>query len=264
MTELRWVLLALGILVVTGVYVWGRGLFLRNRLARQRRRGREEPHISLEADLLAEPGSLSDEGVRWESLEPVDSAFPEAASESEPSAAFAEPSRRAQKRSHKEAAEKTAARSAKAAATPAPKPAVKRIPDKVITIRFIPKSHELDGAEAVRALRAAGLEHGRYGIFHMPGSSEGDEPLFSVASLTEPGSFDLTKLGAIAGMSFFVALPGPADPVEAFDSMVGAARSLAVDLEADLFDERGSSWSIQRERYVREELIRYRHQHAHH
>jgi len=27
-----------------------------------------------------------------------------------------------------------------------------------------------------------------------------------------------------------------------------------------LHDERGSSWSVQRERYVREEIIEYRHQ----
>jgi FtsZ-interacting cell division protein ZipA len=42
--------------------------------------------------------------------------------------------------------------------------------------------------------------------------------------------------------------------------MVQTARSLAHDLEAELHDEKGSSWSIQRERYVREEIIRYRHQ----
>jgi cell division protein ZipA len=85
--------------------------------------------------------------------------------------------------------------------------------------------------------------------------------LFSVASLTEPGTFDLDNLGAISGMSLFVVLPGGIDPVECFDAMVETARSLAHRLDADLLDERGSSWSIQRERYLREELIRYRHQH---
>jgi hypothetical protein len=42
--------------------------------------------------------------------------------------------------------------------------------------------------------------------------------------------------------------------------MVETARRLSVELAADLFDERGSSWSSQRERYLREELIEYRHQ----
>ncbi|MDX1436372.1 MAG: cell division protein ZipA C-terminal FtsZ-binding domain-containing protein, partial [Anaerolineales bacterium] len=39
--------------------------------------------------------------------------------------------------------------------------------------------------------RSAGLKHGRYGIFHMHSNELDDEPMFSVASLTEPGSFDL-------------------------------------------------------------------------
>jgi len=111
-------------------------------------------------------------------------------------------------------------------------------------------------------LRAAGLRHGRYGIFHKHASPLEDTPLFSVANLTEPGSFDLTRLAdtTIPGMSFFMVLPGTGDPVERFDLMIETARSLARELDADLHDEKGSSWSIQRERYIREEIIAYRHQ----
>jgi len=42
--------------------------------------------------------------------------------------------------------------------------------------------------------------------------------------------------------------------------MIETARALSVQLKAELRDERGSSWSIQRERYLREEIIEYRHQ----
>ena len=136
-------------------------------------------------------------------------------------------------------------------------------PDRIITVRFIPKEKQLSAEKVVLALRSAGLQHGRYGIFHRLGENGDDEPHFSVASLTEPGSFDLTNLGgSISGMSFFMVLPGDGDPVARFDSMVETARLLAHDLDAELHDERGSSWSIQRERYVREEIIEYRHQHA--
>jgi cell division protein ZipA len=137
-------------------------------------------------------------------------------------------------------------------------------PDRIVTIRFIPKSRQLSTEKAILALRAAGLQHGRYGIFHRLSDSDADDALFSVASLMEPGSFDLTNLGTstIPGMSFFLVLPGDGDPVARFDMMVETARSLAHDLDAELHDEHGSSWSIQRERYVREEIIEYRHQHA--
>jgi cell division protein ZipA len=132
-------------------------------------------------------------------------------------------------------------------------------PDRIVALRLVPRGAELPAERAVAALRNAGLEHGRYAIFHRQFDTNREG--FSVASLTEPGSFDLDHLdGTIAGLSFFVVLPGKGDPVSRFDAMVETARALSVELAADLFDERGSSWSSQRERYLREELIEYRHQ----
>ena len=60
-------------------------------------------------------------------------------------------------------------------------------------LRLIPRDEELPAERAVTALRNAGLEHGRYAIFHrqLGANREG----FSVASLTEPGSFDVDHLG---------------------------------------------------------------------
>jgi len=140
---------------------------------------------------------------------------------------------------------------------PAPrKPAA---PERVITLRLIPRGNdELSAERTVVALTRAGLKHGRYGIFHREDVT--GEAAFSVASLTEPGTFDLADLHetTIAGLSFFVVLPGNGDPVARFDAMVETARALSVELAADLHDERGSSWSVQRERYLREEIIEYR------
>lgn len=134
-------------------------------------------------------------------------------------------------------------------------------PDRVIALRLVPQAGELDAEAVVKALLEADLEHGRYDIFHRldPGSKE---PVFSVASLTEPGTFDLDNLegATLAGVTMFMVLPGVGDPVSRFDAMVLTARSLAVTLAGELYDERGSSWSVQRERYVREEVIEYRHQ----
>ena len=142
-------------------------------------------------------------------------------------------------------------------------PTTSSAPKKVITVRLVPRTgDELRAELAVLALRKAGLQHGRYGIFHYPLEEDPQEPEFSVASLIEPGSFDLTSLKetTLPGMSFFMVLPGAGDPVSRFDRMVAVARTLTLSLSAELFDERGSSWSIQRERYVREEIIEYRHQ----
>lgn len=147
------------------------------------------------------------------------------------------------------------------AAEPARRRSSHAAPDRVITLRLIPRGDdELSTERAVVALTGAGLKHGKYAIFHREGVD--GEPAFSVASLTEPGTFDLANLRdtTIAGLTFFVVLPGIGDPVARFDAMVETARALSVELAADLHDERGSSWSVQRERYLREEIIEYRHQ----
>ena len=84
-------------------------------------------------------------------------------------------------------------------------------PKKVVTVRFVPRSGaELRVESAVLALREAGLQHGRYGIFHYPVEEDEHEAAFSVASLVEPGSFDLTNLkeATLPGMSFFMVASG--------------------------------------------------------
>jgi len=135
--------------------------------------------------------------------------------------------------------------------------------ERIIALRLVAQvSKTLDGESVVLAMRDKGLRHGRHGIFHRYDGDSNDRECFSVASLTEPGSFDLSALknSKLPGISFFMVLPSVADEVEVFDDMVRTARELAQELEADLLDERGSSWSYQRERYVREEIIQFRHQ----
>ena len=136
------------------------------------------------------------------------------------------------------------------------------LPDKIVTIRILSRAGSPFLAEnLVLALRNAGLRHGRFGIFHCQESETDDTPVFSVASLTEPGSFDLTRVhtDVYQGVSLFLGLPGPVDGVRAFESMVSAAKAVAKQLDGNLVDEHGSTLSVQRERYLREEVIQFQH-----
>ena len=147
---------------------------------------------------------------------------------------------------------------------PSPEPARprRRSPEKVVTLRIVCRHEDdMSAEDAVLAMKRIGLVHGRYGIFHWLADDGAEEPLFSVASLTEPGSFDLENLQGVntPGLSLFMVLPGSGDPVARFDLMIQLARDLAEDLDGILLDERGSSWSIQRERYIREEIIQFHH-----
>lgn len=133
-------------------------------------------------------------------------------------------------------------------------------PEKVVTLRMVAGNRgSLAGDELVLALREAGMRHGKFGIFHRYRDDDETKIIFSAASLVEPGSFDLANLNEqrLPGISLFLVLPGPIDGAEAFDSMMTTARELAAALNAELLDESGSTLSIQRERYLREEIIQY-------
>ena len=134
---------------------------------------------------------------------------------------------------------------------------------KIVAIRLMARdSGGFAADELILALREHGLKHGQFGIFHRPDPEDEDQTEFSVASLVEPGSFDLSRLKKdyYPGVSIFLALPGPADGVEAFDGMVNTARALAKQLDGELLDEQGSTLSLQRQRYLREEVVQFQHQ----
>lgn len=133
---------------------------------------------------------------------------------------------------------------------------------KIVTLRLIARDGgSFNGDELILSMRGIGLRHGKFGIFHRYDGNDEERTVFSAASLVEPGSFDLANIKEqeIPGISVFLVLPGPVEGVEAFDSMMESARTLAQTLDAELLDESGSSLSIQRERYMREEIIQYQH-----
>ena len=236
MWELRWVLLALGIVLIAGVWIWS-GRSSRDSGKSKKTAGsgqrRAAPEDQTEADTEA-----PSEGMSTTSVEAA------AEDEEEPENAAGDSG---EETVHAQgAAEQLAAGKADPI-------------DRVITIRCQTKEGNVSVEQVVLALRAAGLVHGQYDIFHRQAEDAESEPVFSVANLTEPGSFDLTRASesTTAGITLFMVLPGQGDAVERFDMMTLAARELAGELDAELYDESGSFWSIQRERYVRDEVILY-------
>ena len=135
-------------------------------------------------------------------------------------------------------------------------------PQKIVTVRIVAREKKsFAGDELILSMRGIGLRHGKFGIFHRYDGNDEGKTVFSAASLVEPGSFDLQNIQGqkIPGISLFLVLPGPIDSVEAFDLMLAAARTLTQSLDGELLDESGSTLSIQRERYLREEIIQFQH-----
>lgn len=133
---------------------------------------------------------------------------------------------------------------------------------KIVTLRLVAKQQAaFAGDELALGLRGIGMRHGKFGIFHQYDGTNEKQSVFCAASLVEPGSFDLVNLKEqqIPGISLFMVLPGPVEGAQAFDLMIKAARALSQTLNAELLDESGSTLSIQRERYLREEIIQFEH-----
>jgi cell division protein ZipA len=131
--------------------------------------------------------------------------------------------------------------------SPAAEPLPPPPEEKIVTLRLAaPPLERFDGRELVDALRAAGLEHGKFSIFHKVAPN--GATLMSVASLVEPGTFDLDRIEAqrFPGVSLFAVLPGPMEAGATLDMMVGIARDLAARLRGVVQDERGAPMSPQK------------------
>lgn len=112
--------------------------------------------------------------------------------------------------------------------------------EQFFVINVVSKTREgFAGSELIPAFLAAGLRFGEMSIFHRHEHSNGQgRLLFSVASLFEPGTFDLDNIENICtpGLSFFMCLPGPTNPLAAFNMMAQTAKRIAEALDGELRD----------------------------
>jgi len=124
-----------------------------------------------------------------------------------------------------------AARDEAAAAAPANGPA------RVIALSVMARHGTISGIRLRKAFTEQQLSYGPMSIYHR---LDGEETLFSVANLVAPGTFDQTTLDGFAspGLALFLTVPGPRDPVAAFDAMRATAEGLARRLDAELCDTR--------------------------
>ncbi|HET7202163.1 MAG TPA: cell division protein ZipA [Steroidobacteraceae bacterium] len=147
---------------------------------------------------------------------------------------------------------------APAAAAAAADPAKTKRPQKIFAVRVTaPGSSRFSGQRILEALETEGLRFGRYDIFHSLHSD--GRPVFSVASLRDPGTFDPQTMAGTQypGILVFTVLPGPVSASEAFDDMLFTARALATHLEGALADEKGVPLTAHRAGRMREEALEF-------
>jgi cell division protein ZipA len=95
------------------------------------------------------------------------------------------------------------------------------------------------GANILAATDVVGMKFGDMNIFHHHGvdGMEFEESIFSLASMYEPGYFDLDKMVTYQtkGLTLFMQLPAPMDNIMAFDLLQETAMRLADLLQGEIW-----------------------------
>lgn len=130
---------------------------------------------------------------------------------------------------------------------------------RIVALRLVASGRDWGGASLRAALEAEDLHHGPYSIYHR--EREDGKSLLYVASMMEPGSFDLGSMDEqeFSGISLFGIVPGPLDAPSTFDLVLTVGRALAERLAGQLQDEQGSTLTSQRILNLREELVHFEH-----
>lgn len=140
---------------------------------------------------------------------------------------------------------------------------VKELPpaEEVLVISVISRDEGgFKGPALLQNILESGLRFGEMDIFHRHESMAGHgEVLFSMANAVKPGVFDLDDIDHFStrAVSFFLGLPGPRHPKQAFDVMVAAARKLAHELNGELKDDQRSVLTAQTIEHYRQRIVEF-------
>ncbi len=124
------------------------------------------------------------------------------------------------------------------------------------------QGRRISGVSLLDAAIKAGLRFGDMNIFHRTHRGS-DDPVFSMANLTSPGSFDPStwNLFETPGVTLFMMLPGPLSALDAWDAMLATGQRLSELLEADLLDDAQCKVTRQRLSQLREEMREFDRKH---
>ena len=140
----------------------------------------------------------------------------------------------------------------------------------VLVLTIMSEDEPFTGQAVKEALEAEGLRHGEMRIFHyIDGVSDETEnndvnnenalPIFSAASLVEPGYFDLDNLNEmeIPGLTLFCQLPGSQSGEDAFNLMLDKGRGAAVRLHGQLCDDKRNRFTTQAKTHYQDRIATF-------
>jgi cell division protein ZipA len=135
---------------------------------------------------------------------------------------------------------------------PSPPAAPASEADDVIIVLFVAEREAtaINGRRIHAALQAQGLEFGARKIYHRMRNGRSQ---FSIASIIKPGELDPAQAEQFAtpGLTAFMTLPGPDQPVSALEDLLTTCDRLAGALNGEVYDQQREALSEDTRRLLR-------------
>lgn len=151
----------------------------------------------------------------------------------------------------------------KAAEEPSTQEADAAPSEVLILYVLVPEQQQIGGQELLSVLTMLGFKYGEMDIFHRHQDSAGNgEVLFSLANMFNPGTFDIERIDELStrGLSLFMTLPGPGEPLQNFNLMNNAAKKLAEEFGGQVLDGQRSVLTVQTVRHYVERIREFQRQ----
>ncbi len=139
-----------------------------------------------------------------------------------------------------------------------PEPAITESGRLLIISVVAPQGGVFFGDALFKALQNNKLQFGDQGIYQrVTSAGGGQQAVFGIANLVKPGTFSAADMQGLSmpGITLFLQLPGPLDPVEAFDDFIHTAERLAVELGGELQDQKQCVVTHQSLMQIREGIV---------
>ena len=137
-------------------------------------------------------------------------------------------------------------------------------PSEVLIVHVaMPDGQSISGASLLPLLISLGFKFGDMDIFHRHEDSAGHGAvLFSLASMYNPGTFDIDNIEQIStkGLSMFMTLPCKGEALANFNMMHNAAKKISEEFGGHLLDSNRSALTVQTVRHYVEKIREFERQ----
>ncbi|MBL8249399.1 MAG: cell division protein ZipA C-terminal FtsZ-binding domain-containing protein [Candidatus Competibacter sp.] len=252
-TQLQWLLTGIGIVVVALIYLWGIRSSIKEGIRNRRRRPEREPALGETQAPLAHDDyapvqhDFGDLGYLTPDHHLADKALVDVEI------------RTIRRESDPRPALTNAGADAESEPLAPPSPVPEKPPHMTVVLTVMAAPHRPFRGPRIQAV-AEELQFrlGASGLFERfaDGESSADTPVFSLAHLREPGSFDLQTLHELKtpGLLLFMNLPGPLEGTQALNLLVLTADQWAQKLAGVICDGRRNRMNNRALMHLRDEV----------